>query len=55
MTRRIGWLPLEEFVFEPSLSRDYLVQAHWALYCENYLEGFHIPFVHADLNTAPKL
>ncbi len=52
MTRRIGWLPLEEFVFEPSLSRDYLVQAHWALYCENYLEGFHIPFVHADLNTA---
>ncbi|MES1225150.1 MAG: SRPBCC family protein, partial [Bacteroidota bacterium] len=22
-----------------------------ALYCENYLEGFHIPFVHAGLNT----
>jgi choline monooxygenase len=21
-----------------------------ALYCENYLEGFHIPFVHAGLN-----
>ena len=25
--------------------------ANWALYCENYLEGFHIPFVHADLNA----
>jgi choline monooxygenase len=26
------------------------VNAHWALYCENYLEGFHIPFVHKSLN-----
>jgi choline monooxygenase len=39
-----------DYIFEPALSRDYLVQAHWALYCENYLEGFHIPFVHHDLN-----
>lgn len=31
-------------------SRDYEVNAHWALYCENYLEGFHIPFVHHSLN-----
>lgn len=30
--------------------RDYEVNAHWALYCENYLEGFHIPFVHKSLN-----
>lgn len=30
--------------------RDYLVDAHWALYCENYLEGFHIPYVHKALN-----
>jgi choline monooxygenase len=27
-----------------------VVKAHWALYCENYLEGFHIPFVHPGLN-----
>ncbi len=27
------------------------MKAHWALYCENYLEGFHIPFVHAGLNA----
>ena len=31
--------------------REYEVQAHWALYCENYLEGFHIPFVHHGLNA----
>lgn len=30
--------------------RQYEVDAHWALYCENYLEGFHIPFVHKALN-----
>jgi choline monooxygenase len=29
---------------------DYEVNAHWALYCENYLEGFHIPYVHRALN-----
>ena len=26
------------------------MNAQWALYCENYLEGFHIPFVHHSLN-----
>ncbi len=30
--------------------REYEVNAHWALYCENYLEGFHIPYVHHSLN-----
>jgi phenylpropionate dioxygenase-like ring-hydroxylating dioxygenase large terminal subunit len=52
MDARIGWLPLGEAVLDPSRSRDYLVKAHWALYCDNYLEGFHIPFVHGALNQA---
>ena len=30
--------------------REYPINAHWALYCENYLEGFHIPYVHHSLN-----
>jgi len=47
---RLGWLPLDRYVFEPSRSREYFVKANWALYCDNYLEGFHIPFVHAGLN-----
>ncbi len=32
-------------------TKDYEVNAHWALYCENYLEGFHVPFVHPALNN----
>ncbi len=31
-------------------TREFEVNAHWALYCENYLEGFHIPYVHHSLN-----
>ncbi len=49
---RLGWMPLSQFKFDASRSRDYLVSANWALYCENYLEGFHIPFVHASLAEA---
>ena len=51
MRERIGWMDFSKFVFRPELSRDYQVAANWALYCENYLEGFHIPFVHAGLNA----
>ncbi len=54
--------PLSEFTREipdfPALkhlrfysAKDYEVKAHWALYCENYLEGFHVPFVHQGLNS----
>jgi choline monooxygenase len=51
MLKRVSWMPFDDFHFRPELSRDYIVEAHWALYCENYLEGFHIPFVHAGLNS----
>ena len=50
MIAHCGWMPVEAFAFDASRSRDYIVDAHWALYVENYLEGFHIPFVHAGLN-----
>jgi choline monooxygenase len=43
---RVAFLPLEEAVFDPGTSRDYLVSANWALYVDNYLEEFHIPYVH---------
>ncbi|MDM7921918.1 MAG: SRPBCC family protein [Pyrinomonadaceae bacterium] len=56
--------PFEDFITEPAAHitdldpaslkftgrREYRVHAHWALYCENYLEGFHIPYVHQALN-----
>lgn len=51
MNKKMGFLPIENFKFDPSSTRDYLVNSNWALYCDNYLEGFHIPFVHKDLNA----
>ena len=52
MHRRVGFLPLASATLDPSRSRDYMVKAHWALYCENYLEGLHIPYIHAGLSAA---
>jgi choline monooxygenase len=52
MIDRLHWLPLQDFVYRPDLCKTFEVDANWALYCENYLEGFHIPFVHASLNAA---
>ena len=46
---RCGWMPLAQATLDPSRSREYLVRASWMLYCDNYLEGFHIPYVHAGL------
>lgn len=50
MRTRLSWMPVDDFVADASRSRDYVIHANWALYVENYLEGFHIPFVHAGLN-----
>ncbi|MFN3342336.1 MAG: aromatic ring-hydroxylating oxygenase subunit alpha [Flavobacteriales bacterium] len=49
MEARVGWMPVDKFVFDPTRSQEYLVRANWALYCDNYLEGFHIPYIHKDL------
>lgn len=48
--KRLDWFPMDKLVLNEKLSKDYTIKANWALYCENYLEGFHIPFVHAGLN-----
>lgn len=50
LERRIGWIKLEQFRHDESRHRDYEIKANWALYVDNYLEGFHIPFVHSDLH-----
>jgi choline monooxygenase len=47
---RMHWFPMDKLTLNKERSKDYIVKANWALYCENYLEGFHIPFVHAGLN-----
>lgn len=49
VAERLKFLDPDCLRFDPSRSRDYEVAAHWALYVDNYLEGFHIPFVHPGL------
>lgn len=51
MNERVGFLPLADFKLDTSRNKEYHVKAHWALYCDNFLEGFHIPFVHEDLDA----
>ena len=43
-------VPLEGFAIETPVS--YEMPAHWALYCDNFLEGLHIPFVHPALQAS---
>ena len=50
LDKRIGWMPIENFKEDPSRFREYEIKANWALYVDNYLEGFHIPYVHKDLH-----
>ena len=52
MAERLHGVPVATFRHDPVQDRDYSVHAHWALYVENYLEGFQDPFVHAALNEA---
>lgn len=47
---RLGWFPFDKLQYKEELSHTYHIHANWALYCDNYLEGFHIPFVHKSLN-----
>lgn len=49
---RTTTLPVAGWRASAVRARDFTVRAHWALYVENYLEGFHIPFVHPALDAA---
>jgi choline monooxygenase len=46
---RLSSLPLARLEHDPAGSRAFEIEANWALYCDNYLEGFHVPFVHPAL------
>jgi choline monooxygenase len=48
--QRMDWFPMDKLKLNGTKTKTFTVKANWALYCENYLEGFHIPFVHAGLN-----
>ncbi len=51
--RRMNWW-LNDLNLQHDVSRDreWDIDANWILYVDNYLEGFHIPFVHPELNDA---
>jgi len=51
LQERIGDYPWHLLKLDPSRTKSYSFDANWALYVDNYLEGFHIPFVHKGLNA----
>ena len=55
LRERLAALPVDALRFDPAGTRDYEVRANWMLYCDNYLEGFHIPFVHPGLACDARL
>ena len=52
LEERLGFLKPESFTHDASRDRDHSVEANWLLYVDNFLEGFHIPYVHPELNQA---
>ena len=50
--QRMSFLDIGSFTYDSSRERKYSIKANWILYVDNYLEGFHIPFVHKELNKA---
>lgn len=48
---RLAFLDWSALAPDPAGARDYPLAANWALYVDNFLEGFHIPYVHPALNA----
>ena len=51
ISKRLKLFPFDKLHFDKKKSNTYTINTHWALYCENYLEGFHVPYVHKGLNA----
>lgn len=52
LEQRLGFLAPESYSHDTDRERDHSVDANWLLYVDNFLEGFHIPYVHPELNQA---
>lgn len=52
LEQRLGFLAPASFTHDARRDRDHTIDANWLLYVDNYLEGFHIPYVHPELNQA---
>tara|TARA_Y100001970_G_scaffold282860_1_gene396746 strand:- start:1996 stop:3027 length:1032 start_codon:yes stop_codon:yes gene_type:complete len=49
ISNRLPDYPFNKISYSEKYSNTYHLNANWALYCENYLEGLHVPFVHRGL------
>ena len=49
LSERLPWVDWSALRYHEGGERHHRIDANWALYVENYLEGFHIPFVHPGL------
>ena len=51
--QRLNWWVKDlNLQHDAARDREWDIDANWILYVDNYLEGFHIPFVHPELNNA---
>ena len=49
ISNRLPDYPFNKIAYSKEYSNTYNLDANWAVYCENYLEGLHVPFVHRGL------
>jgi choline monooxygenase len=52
IAKRMSGYRFDDLKYAASLQQKFELDAHWALYVDNYLEGFHVPFVHPGLNAS---
>ncbi len=48
---RMNFIEFSRLTIVDNLARLHDISANWMLYVDNYLEGFHIPYVHKGLNS----
>jgi choline monooxygenase len=51
LKKNLPWFDWDALPPQPTSGQCFTFDANWALYCENYLEGFHVPFVHPGLSA----
>lgn len=50
--QRMPGYAFDKLIPMPGMKQVFEIDAHWALYVDNYLEGFHVPYVHPGLNDS---
>lgn len=48
---RFAKVPWEDLRLDPALGRSLQIEANWKIVCENFVESYHLPTVHPELNS----